>query len=126
MRKRRSKKGIRSNRKKVKVSKKGKKKSKRSVKKGGFIVDGKKPSCGGKRSKKSKKSKTSSNNGSSNERLNDPTLKALCMRCFHSSGKKTKSCSMKLNGRTSDVTSRGRSMIRGICSECDGKMVVFV
>ena len=125
MRKRRSKKGIRSNRKKVKVSKKGKKKSKRSVKKGGMINDGNKPSCGGKRSKKSKKSKTS-NNRSSNERLNDPTLKALCMRCFHSSGKKTKSCSMKLNGRTSDVTSRGRSMIRGICSECEGKMVVFV
>jgi len=122
MRKRRSKKIKNSNRKTRKRSKKSKR-SKRKGTRGGMINDGNKPSCGGKRSKKSKKS---SNNGSSNERLNDPTLKALCMRCFHSSGKKTKSCPMKLNGRTSDVTSRGRSMIRGICSKCEGKMVVFV
>jgi hypothetical protein len=122
MRKRRSKKIKNSNRKTRKRSKKSKR-SKQKVKRGGMINDGNKPSCGGKRSKKSKKT---SNNGSSNERLNDPNLKALCMRCFHSSGKKTKSCGMKLNNRTHDLTSRGLSMIRGRCSKCDGKMVVFV
>jgi hypothetical protein len=102
--------------------KRGKRKS--SVKKGGLFVDNNqlplKGKCGGKRKSSSKKK------GSNPDKMKDPNLSALCMKCFHSSGKKTKSRVMKLPGRNHTVNSRGRSMIKGACSKCSGKMVVFV
>ena len=60
------------------------------------------------------------------DRLNDPRLSALCMSCFHRSGKQIKSRIMSPNGRTISKNSRGRSMIRGLCSVCSGRMTVFV
>ena len=78
-------------------------------------VPNKKGTCGGGKKK-----------GSNPDKMNDPNLSALCMKCFHRSGKKTKSCVMKLNGRSHTLNSRGRSMIRGKCNDCDGNMVVFV
>ena len=60
------------------------------------------------------------------ERMKDPKLSALCMKCFSSSGRKIRSRVMKLNNRTKKVTAKGVGMIRGECSVCSGKMVVFV
>ena len=103
---------------------KSKRASRRSVKKGGLFMDDKQPkhkgTCGGKRKMSSKKM------GSNPDKMKDPNLSALCMKCFHSSGKQTKSRVMKLDGRNHTLNSRGRSMIKGICSKCSGKMVVFV
>ena len=58
-------------------------------------------------------------------RMKDPKLAALCMRCFHASGKKTKSCVMKPDNRKHKLNKLGRSMISGNCKTCDGRMFVF-
>jgi len=78
------------------------------------------------RSKKAVKSSKKGASASLMERMKDPKLSALCMKCFRTSGKKTRSRVMKLAKRTQKVTSRGVGMISGECSVCSGRMVVFV
>ena len=91
---------------------------------GGVIY--RKLSNGGKRkSKRSKRSKKVSSSYNS-DKMKDPKLTALCMTCFHRSGKKVKQCVMSLAGRNHSTNSRGRSMIKGKCVKCSGKMALFV
>ena len=71
------------------------------------------------------KGKKVSNKSKVDGKLKDPKLSALCMRCFHASGKKTKSCVMKQDNRKQKLNKRGRVMIMGHCKTCNGKMFVF-
>lgn len=109
-----------------------KKKSSKKSKKGGakkICPKGHKVcKCKPKKSVKRPKSKGVTNvvNVSDCPKLKDTGLKALCMKCFHSSGKTIKSREMDINGRVCKVNSRGRHMIQGKCVECSGNMTVFV
>ena len=71
------------------------------------------------------KVKKVSNKSKVDGKLKDPKLSALCMRCFHASGKTTKSCVMKQDNRKQKLNKRGRVMIMGHCKTCNGKMFVF-
>ena len=112
-----------------------KKKSSKKSKKGGarkICPKGHKVcKCKPKKSKKSMKRSNSKGitnvvNVSDCPKLKDTGLKALCMKCFHSSGKTIKSREMDINGRVCKVNSRGRQMIQGKCVVCSGNMTVFV
>ena len=106
----------------------------KSKKKSSKKKSSKKKSSKKKSSKKSKKSvKRPKSKGVMNvvnvsdcPKLKDTGLKALCMKCFHSSGKTIKSREMEINGRVCKVNSRGRHMIQGKCVVCSGNMTVFV
>ena len=61
----------------------------------------------------------------SNDMLKKP-MNALCMKCFHSSGRKTSQSPMSMKGRCIIVNKRGREMLQGFCANCGGKMNKFI
>ena len=60
------------------------------------------------------------------DNLTNPNLSALCMTCYHSSGKKTKQSIMAVAGRECRQTRSGGIMILGKCEKCGGKMAKIV
>ena len=60
------------------------------------------------------------------DNLTNPTLSALCMTCFHRSGKKTKQSIMVVAGRECRQTRSGGIMVLGKCEKCGGKMAKLV
>ena len=61
----------------------------------------------------------------SNAMLKKP-MNALCMKCFHSSGRKMSKSPMSMKGRCIIVNKRGRKMLQGFCVNCGGKMNKFI
>ena len=53
-------------------------------------------------------------------------MNALCMKCFHSSGRKMSKSPMSIKGRCIVVNKRGRKMLQGLCAVCGGKMNKFI
>ena len=89
----------------------------------------------GKQKKKKRKSSKKKSKGSKSklvakkncgDNLTNPDISALCMTCFHRSGKKTKQRVMAIPGRECRKTRRGRLMLKGKCIVCEGTMVKMI
>ena len=79
------------------------------------------------KSKKAKGSKKVSKNMVSYQTmLKKVDVTALCMKCYHKSGRKMTKSKISLKGRKLEKNSKGRVMLKGFCAVCGGKMNKFI
>ena len=60
------------------------------------------------------------------DNLTNPNFTALCMTCYHRSGKKDKKATMAIPGRECRQTKNGGLMVLGKCAKCGGTMAKIV